>query len=55
MKRIKRTSVIKGITFIAVVAFILFATALDSGGWIPIVVCAICAVWLLLVAIANGE
>lgn len=51
--RIKRTSVIKGITIVAMVAFILFATALDSGGWIPIVVCAICAVWLLLICVSN--
>lgn len=53
--RIKRTSVIKGITVVAVITFILFATALDSGGWIPMIVCAVCAMWLLLVAIANGE
>ena len=51
--RIKRTSVIKGITGGAVVTFLLFATALDSGGWIPVIVCAVCLVWLVLVAAAN--
>lgn len=51
--RIKRTSVIKGITVIAAITFILFATALDSGGWIPMIVCGVCAVWLLLICISN--
>ena len=48
-----RQKIIKVITWIAAVMFVLFATALDSGGWTPIFVCGGCAVWLLIVCISN--
>ena len=48
-----RVKVLKIITFIAVIAFIMFATALDCGSVIPMIVCMISGAWLLLIAIAN--
>lgn len=48
-----RQKIIKVITWIAAVMFVLFATALDSGTWIPAIVCGICGAWLFLVVLAN--
>ena len=48
-----KTKILKAITYIAVVAFIMFATALDCGSVIPLIVCLLSGIWLLLIAIAN--
>lgn len=48
-----RTKIIKIISVIAFVIGIIFATALDSGSWVPIIVTGICFTWTLLVTIAN--
>lgn len=53
--KVKRSTVIKGISGGAAITFLVFATALDSGSWIPFVVCSICVMWLFIVALANSR
>lgn len=48
-----KTKILKLITYIAVIAFIMFATALDCGSVIPLIVCLLSGSWLVLIAVAN--
>lgn len=48
-----RTKILKVLTYIAGILYVLFATAVDSGSIIPIIVCLICGTWMVLICIAN--
>jgi hypothetical protein len=51
----RRAKAVKIITWIAAITGIVFMTALDSDSVIPMVVCGVCAVWCVLVCIANSS
>lgn len=48
-----KNKILKGLTMISAIAFILSACALDSKSMIPLVICIIAAIWLALIAAAN--
>ncbi len=43
------------ISCIALLSFIVAGAALDSDSWTPTIVCAVSAVWLDLMILANWE
>ena len=51
----KRAKVVRGITWVVGIVALLFMTALDSDSIIPMIVLGICAVWMLLICIANCQ
>lgn len=48
-----KNKLIKSASITAFIVGTLFATALDSGTWIPAIVCGVCALFLVLVCYAN--
>jgi len=48
-----KNKILKGLTIISLVAFIVGACALDSNSKIPLIVCGISSIWLTLIAAAN--
>lgn len=48
-----KTKILKTITYIAVIAFLIFGAALDCGSVIPLIVCLVSGAWLVLIAVAN--
>ena len=50
-----KNKILKAITGVVSVAFIVFGCALDSKSWLPAIVCAVCLVWLSLFVVANRE
>lgn len=52
-RRIKN-AILKTITAIAGLVFILSACALDSDSWLPFIALCISALWLSVFAYANG-
>ena len=55
MKRRIKNTILKTVTAIMAVLFIVSATALDSPSRIPLVVCSIAEAWLLLFMYANRK
>lgn len=53
-RRIKNT-ILKTITWVAVIGEILAICAIDSASIIPIIVAVICLVWIALFFIANAQ
>lgn len=55
MHRRMKDKVLKGITFMAGITWMMSACLMDSDKiWIPITMNVISGLWLLLMAIANG-
>lgn len=48
-----RIKILRIITIIAIITFILSGCCLDSESKIPIIACGISGAWLVLIAIAN--
>ena len=46
--------ILKFITWVAGILFILSAGSLDSGNWIPTITLIISGIWLALFGLANG-
>lgn len=53
MRERTRNKLIKGASITAFIVGTLFATALDSGTMIPVIVCGVCVLFLTLVCYAN--
>lgn len=54
-KRKLKNKILKATITLAVVAFFIFATALDSQSSIPFIVCALCIAYIGVFAYANRE
>lgn len=54
-KRKLKNKILKVTITLAVVAFFIFATALDSQSDIPFIVCTVCITYLGVFAYANRE
>ena len=54
-KRKAHNFILKSITYVAFVLFLLSACAVDSESWIPTIVLFVSMSWLSLFAYANGE
>ena len=52
-KKKRKNRILKSLLAISVVGCFLSGLALDSDSWIPIVVCGICATYLLIFTLAN--
>lgn len=53
--RKRRKNILKGITFLAAVLWMLSACCIDSEViWIPLTINVVSGLWLLLMAVANG-
>lgn len=50
-----RKKVLKAVTIIAAIMFMLSVCALDSDSYIPIIIAFACEGWLALMAYANKE
>lgn len=50
-----KNKILKTITFMATMGFIIAGCALDSESYLPAIVCAVCLAWLMLFVIANRE
>ena len=48
-----RVKIIKTITVIALVIWLLSVCCIDSKSWVPFISCGVSLLWLLLVTIAN--
>ena len=48
-----KNKILYTINIIVAIVFCVFATALDSESNIPFIVCLICAIWMVLMLIAN--
>lgn len=55
MKSRTRKRVLKGITAASFMGFLLAACCADSDSDVPLIVCVICAGWLLLISVANAR
>ena len=53
-KREAHNFILKAITCIAGIMFLVSACAIDSPSWIPTIVCMVCMAWLAVFAYANG-
>lgn len=53
MKRKVHDFILKVISAIALILFMISATALDSPSFIPAIVCIICLLWLVVVSWAT--
>lgn len=49
-----RVKILKVLTIIAFIVFILSACTIDSETWIPYIACGVSSAWLFLIAIANS-
>ena len=54
-KRKLKNKILKATITLAVVAFFIFATALDSQSNIPFVICLVCMLYIGVFAYANRE
>lgn len=54
-KRKVKNKILKATITLAVVAFFIFATALDSQSNIPFVICLVCMLYIGVFAYANRE
>lgn len=54
-KRKLKNKILKATITLAVVAFFIFATALDSQSDIPFVICLVCMLYIGVFAYANRE
>ena len=50
-----KNKILKTITGIVVVMFILAASALDSNSYIPHIICAVSEAWFILFLLANRK
>ncbi len=50
-----RNKILKAVTTVAGLAFILSGCALDSQSWLPHIICGVSLLWLVLMVIANWE
>ena len=50
-----KNKILKSITGIMAVMFILAASALDSDSYIPHIICAVSEVWFILFLLANRK
>ena len=50
-----KNKILKAITGVAAMAFIVAGCALDSHSSLPAIVCGVCLLWLSLFVIANRE
>ena len=50
-----RNKILKAVTTVAAIAFILSGCALDSQSWLPHIICGVSLLWLVLMVIANWE
>ena len=50
-----KNKILKTITGIMAVLFVLAASALDSNTYIPHIICAVSEVWIVLFLIANRK
>lgn len=48
-----RVKILKALTIIAIITFILSGCCLDSESYIPMIACGISGAWLVLIVIAN--
>lgn len=48
-----RVKILKIITAIALVVWVLSVCCIDSDSWIPFITCGVSELWLLLMTIAN--
>ena len=54
-KRKAHNFILKSITWIAGILFLLSACAIDSPSWIPTIVCVVSMAWLGVFAYANRD
>lgn len=50
-----RNKILKAVTTVAAVAFIVSGCCLDSQSWLPHIICGVSLLWLALIVIANRE
>lgn len=50
-----KNKILKGITAVAAVLFLISVCFLDSESNVPCIVCVVCLVWIALFMIANRE
>ena len=50
-----KNKILKAVTTVAAMAFILSGCALDSHSYIPHVICGVSLLWLVLMVIAKRE
>ena len=50
-----KNKILKGITTITAVLFLLAGSGLNAEGWRNEIICIICSVWLVLFLIANRK
>ena len=48
-----KNEILYTINIIVAIVFCVFATALDSESNIPFIICVVCAIWMVLMLIAN--
>ena len=48
-----KNEILQAINIIVAIVFCVFATALDSESNIPFIICVVCAIWMVLMLIAN--
>ena len=48
-----RIKVLKVITYIAIVVWLLSVCVIDSNSWIPYITCGVSSLWILLIVVAN--
>ena len=53
--KLYKNYILKFITYLSVILFFVFGSMLDSATIIPLIVCAICLVWLVIMTVANIE
>lgn len=54
-RRQRKNKTLKALTWLAGCLFVLSACCLDSLSYIPMIVCSVCAGWLLLMYAANSR
>lgn len=50
-----RNKILKAVTTVAAIAFIVSGCCLDSQSWLPHIICGVSLLWLALIVIANRE
>ncbi len=50
-----KNKILKGITYLATITFIIAGCGLDDQSWLPNIICSVCLAWLVLFLVANRK
>ena len=50
-----RNKILKAVTTVAGIAFIVAGSCLDAHSWLPHIICGVSLLWLVLFLMANRE